>query len=429
MAMVTTLAIAIGVTTALTATTLMRQSIDRALDHAVSDSLTLHELFESESESRYVGPLGDADTFVILVTADGQIVGSTTNADLRGLPDMAALEAAAQGADRRDGVYGDTHVRLLTTQVPGAVVEDDGEEDDEGQATGPVYAQAGFNLALQDQLERQLLGVMLAVALLGILGAAVVTLFITRRALVPIREAFATERRFVAAASHELRTPASIIRASAEILEREHLVADDGVPLVADIIDETDRLGRLVSDLLALASLEAGAVALEVDVVDVRAWFEDIARRARAITESHGLRFVSDVTAAAGRPLIESDRDRLDQVILILVDNAVDHSPPGGVVALDLGVDERAGTATATVRDEGPGILAEDLERIFEPFARGNGRQRGSSTGLGLAIARQLTGRLGAELGVTSDPGTGAAFRLTLPLARPGSASSRSAPR
>lgn len=91
-------------------------------------------------------------------------------------------------------------------------------------------------------------------------------------------------------------------------------------------------------------------------------------------------------------------------------------------MALDLSVDMRAGTASAVVRDQGPGIPPGEIERIFEPFARGQGRRRsGSGAGLGLAIARQLTRRLGAELSVLSDPGAGASFRLTLPLARSGS--------
>ena len=412
---VTALVIAVGVTTMLTATTLMRQSIDRTLDRAVASSLALHDLFEGDSEYGYAGPLGDADTFLLLVTADGQLLGSTTTADLTGLPDQTALEAAvAGGDDRRDGTYGGADMRLLTTLVSNVVVED----DEGGVASGPIYAQAGFNLTLQNRLEAQLAIGIAIVSVLGIIGAVIVTLVITNRALVPIREAFAAERRFVAAASHELQTPTSIIRASAEILEREHLVRADGTTLVEDIINETDRLGRLVADLLALSSLEAGAASLDVRAIDVGPWFEDVARRARSITESHGLRFSSSHPVT--QPLtVQADRDRLDQIVLILVDNAVNHSPPGGEVGFDLAVDLRARTATAVVRDEGPGIPAEDVERIFEPFMRGNGRRRSSGgAGLGLAIARQLTGRLGAELTVASTPGSGATFRLSLPLAR-----------
>ena len=125
---------------------------------------------------------------------------------------------------------------------------------------GQGFVQAGFVLTFHEQQESQLLWTIAIVSLAGLAGAALVTLLVTRRALVPIRAAFATERRFVAAASHELRTPVAIVRASAEILDREELVAADGQPFVADIMSETDRMGRLVGDLLALASAEAGAV-------------------------------------------------------------------------------------------------------------------------------------------------------------------------
>lgn len=105
------------------------------------------------------------------------------------------------------------------------------------------------------------LGTILLASVIGLLGAALVTMLVTRRALSPIRSAFATERRFVATASHELRTPVAMIRASAEILQREELVAPQGRSLVEDVITESDRLSRLVGDLLALASAEAGATA------------------------------------------------------------------------------------------------------------------------------------------------------------------------
>jgi signal transduction histidine kinase len=137
------------------------------------------------------------------------------------------------------------------------------------------------------------------------------------------------------------------------------------------------------------------------------------------MTESRGLRFSTAAPARVGDVRIESDRDRLDQIVLILVDNAVDHSPPDGEVALDLRVDARSGTATAEVRDQGPGIPPAELERIFEPFARGHSRRRApGGAGLGLAIARQLTARLGMELAATGTLGTGAVFRITIPLSR-----------
>ncbi len=412
--MVATLVVLVGLTTAAAATALMRESIDRALDAAVSDSLTLHELLDSEAPYTYRGPLGRADTFVMLVDSDGKVYGNTTNSELDGLPDMAAIDAAATGADRRSGTYGEASVRLLTIPYRTAQVED--EEEGGAGSNRPLYLQAGHDLTLQHEFEEQLTLVIGLIALLGIIGAVLVTLFITNRALVPIRMAFATERRFVATASHELRTPIAIIRASAEIIDREDLVAEPGRPLVEDIVGETERMGTLVSDLMALASAQAGALHIELAEIELAGYLLDIGRRSRSIAQRQGLHFQME-TAVPATTRIRADRDRLDQLLLILMDNAINHSPPGGTVYLDARLEARSRRVIITVSDEGPGIEPADAQRIFEPFARaGQGATSSSGTGLGLAIARQLADLHGAELTVEGRPGPGATFSLRLPL-------------
>jgi signal transduction histidine kinase len=420
LATVTTLVIVIGLTTAVTAITLMRESVDQALLLAAGDPLVLHELFDGEGEDGSVrGVLGDADTFVILASADGALLGAS-GARPEGLPDSAAIAAAERGRDLRDARFGDTDVRLLTMRVASESEDRESEEDDEeSEAAAPTrFLQAGMNMALQHRLERQLLMSIFVIGALGILGAMIVTLVVTQRALVPNREAFATERRFVAAASHELQTPVSIIRASAEILQRERLVGGDGAAFVEDIIGETDRLGRLVADLLSLASAEAGALPLNPTRIDLGSWFLDLGRRAGAIAASRGVHLVVVPPGPLPGLAAVADPDRLDQLVLILVDNAVKHSPAGGVVQLRLLDQRHSGVAVIQVADQGPGIPGAELERIFEPFVRVSGTRRSSGgAGLGLAIARQLAARQGARLSVASQPGQGATFSLTLRLA------------
>jgi signal transduction histidine kinase len=412
--MVTALVIVVGVTTALTAITLMRESVDRALLLTVADPLVLHQLFDAENEdTSSPGVLGEADTFVMLTSPEGQLL-AVSGPRVEGLPDSAAIAASATGRDLRDVRVGDSELRLLTMRVPAS---SGGSEDGGTGATTTRYLQAGMNLALQHRLQQQLLAAIAVIGALGILGAMVVTLFVTQRALAPIREAFATERRFVAAASHELQTPVSIIRASAEILERERLVTGDGGTFVEDIIGETDRLGRLVGDLLSLAAAEAGALPIHPTAIDLGPWFVDLGRRAAVVAASRGVRL--SVTPAGVVPglVVTADPDRLDQLVLILVDNAIKHSPQGGQVQLALLDQPRAGSAVIEVTDQGPGIPAAELERIFEPFVRVQGTRRSTGgAGLGLAIARQLAVRQGAQLGVASQPGHGATFRLTLRL-------------
>jgi signal transduction histidine kinase len=427
--LVATLVIAIGITSALVSVELMRQTVDRALDAAAADPMTLQALLEGDDSSEVQGRLAQADTFVLLVDADGRVYGNTSGVHLDGLPDMSAVAAAANGSDRRSGHYGDLDLRLLTASLGRRVSEreggESGSDENEGGGSGiPLYVQAGHDLSLQREMERQLMLALVLIGLLGLAGAALVTTFVTRRALGPIREAFATERRFVASASHELRTPVAIMRASAEILDREGHVAEPGRPLLHDIIGESDRLARLVGDLLALASVEAGALHLDRRPVDVQAWFEAISRRCHSLADDRGLRLESSIAGAESGPRtrVSADTDRLDQVLLVLVDNALDHSPAGGTVRLALTIDRRDAVAIIEVTDEGPGIDPAELDTIFEPFVRSatpaRANRAGRGAGLGLAIARQLAGQHGAQLEVTSEPGHGATFRLQLPLLR-----------
>ncbi len=433
LATVATLVVVIGATTAVVATALMRESIDRSLDAAITDPLTLHELFEEEARWEYSGPLGVADTFVLIVDDEGNVYGSTTAAVLSDLPDLDALQNASEGDDRRSGRYGGREVRLLTTHYGEAQIEfereygvglpveieREGSDSEEGEPTTTLYLQAGHDLSLQKELERQLLVAIGLIALIGLGGSVAVTLFVTKRALVPISEAFATERRFVAVASHELRTPVSIIRASAEILDREGLVAKAGEPLIDDIVGETDRMGRLVGDLMALASTEAGAISMDRQPLELEPYFEDIRRRCASMAEARGIGLEAATRGPLASARVEVDRDRIDQLLLILVDNAIRHSPAGGVVRLGLTVDTPGRTAVVTVSDDGPGIRDDDLERIFEPFERAGGaRADHDGAGLGLAIARRLAIGHGGELSVSSQPGHGATFRLQLPLMR-----------
>ncbi len=404
--LVSALLLGVGVATALVATKLMDANVDRALAAAAAAATTAgNEVDEAEHSP------GPADTFVLFLNTQGRVIANPSGIRLTGLPDLAALQQAmASGRDQRDAMYGGVHVRVLTLPGPGTAGED-------GQG-GPTWVQAGFELTLHEQQEAQLLWTIGVLSLVGLAGAALVTWLVTRRALVPVRAAFATERRFVAAASHELRTPVAIVRASAEILDREGLVAADGQPFVTDIVSETDRMGRLVGDMLALASAEAGAVTVSRHPVELVGFLNDLARRADSMAGAHGLVIRADLPAASS-VVVEADEDRLTQVLLILVDNAIEHSPSAGTITLGLAV--QGGRVVISVSDQGPGVPVADRERIFEPFARLPGARRSAAgSGLGLAIARQLVGRHDGELGVEDAPGGGARFVLRLASAPTG---------
>jgi signal transduction histidine kinase len=405
------LLVAMGVATLLVAVAQLDGATDAALRSTAQGVLSgldgrLPSASGGESETETSDePVGSADTFVLVVNAAGTVVQNPRAIHLAGLPDRTALSVAmSAGSDLRTVTAGGRAVRLLTLAIrPSAG----------GPAVGAV--QAGLILTLHDQQVGDLGLTIALVGLAGLAGSAVLALLLTGRALVPIRAAFDTERRFVAAASHELRTPAAIIHASGEVLQREDLVREEGSTLVSGIVAEADRLSRLVAGLLALSTSRADPDAVRLEPLDLALVAADAAGRTVPLAAERGCRLELAPDPLPSLPIV-GDADRLLQVLLIVLDNATRHAPAGTAVTVDMGRGARF--AWVSVTDHGPGVPPADRERIFEPFARAAGERRRwrEGMGLGLAVARTLVERHGGTIVVGEGPGGGARFTLSLPL-------------
>ena len=223
----------------------------------------------------------------------------------------------------------------------------------------------------------------------------------------------------VASASHELRTPASVILSSAEILEREGLVKPAGMELLHGIAAESERLGRLSADLLTLssrqASAEGGERMVTVDLHPIN--LDDVAReaieRAGPMVKRVGLGLRANI--GRKRLTITGDTDRLIQLVLGLVENAIRHSPSASSITIGTSISE--GFAAIWVDDEGPGVPLSERERIFEPFYRGAGQARShGGAGLGLAIARSIAKAHNGTIAAESAVGGGARMIVRIPL-------------
>ncbi len=403
LALLTLLVVGVGAATAVVGLNALDADVDRALEAAVQAQAKAldGELPTGEEEqgetSEHVPAV--ANTVLLVLDPAGHVLLNRTGTTLEGLPCTGCLPLPAGGSDLRTIETGGGDVRVLTVPLAG-----------EGGVTG--YVQGGFDMGLHDQQSRSLVLAILAVGGLGLLAAALITLVVTGRALVPIREGFEGQRRFVADASHELRTPAALIRANAEVLEREGLVADDGRDLLADVIAEADRLGGLVGDLLQLSAWDETRLVLARAPLDVAEVARDTVRGATALAAERGVRLGVD---APGPVPADADRARLVQLLLVLVDNAIDHSPAGA----EVGVRDRVegGAAVIEVDDQGPGIPEADRRRIFAPVTRLPGMTRHGSggTGLGLAIGRRIAEAHGGTIEAGSRPAGGARFTVTLP--------------
>jgi two-component system, OmpR family, sensor histidine kinase SenX3 len=223
----------------------------------------------------------------------------------------------------------------------------------------------------------------------------------------------AVRRDFAANVSHELRTPIGALGVLAETLVDEH-DAEVVRRLAQHIMSEADRAGRLIADLLDLSRIEAGGVVVE-SAVDIAAVVAAADERVVALAAQRGVKV--RVTPPEGATVVLGDERQLVSAVVNLLDNAIRYSEPGSEVALEAGGDER--WVTVTVRDQGIGIPARDLERIFERFYRvdrARSRETGG-TGLGLSIVRHVATNHGGTVEVSSREGEGSTFTLHLPRA------------
>jgi two-component system sensor histidine kinase BaeS len=214
-------------------------------------------------------------------------------------------------------------------------------------------------------------------------------------------------RTLVADVAHELRTPATILRASCE--ELVDGLADPTPARLASLHDEVLRLGRVIEDLEALASAQAAGLHLQRAPVDLAGVATDAAALLQPSFDDAGLTLSTATTPVT----VDGDRDRLHQITVNLLTNALKFTPRGGTVTL--AVEPVEALAKLAVSDTGPGIPADELPHVFERFWRGAGAGRSAGSGIGLAIVAELTRAHGGRVTVDSTPGHGATFTVLLP--------------
>ena len=376
-----------------------------------------HDLQESESYQP-----GSPNLFTIAFDTHGKVLFDPGNARSFGLPDLASANPVLSGHVQQMLVtisYKTHDFRLYTLGV-----------SSNGHMLGAL--QAGSSL---DARDRQLHDLLVTLALVGI-GALILTglagVWLADRALEPARLAFARQHQFAAAASHELRTPLAFVRSQAELVTRRVKrspaatatgVGDD----VTEIITEVDYMTRLVSDLLLLARDANDPQIVLRHTVDLVAIACDAVTRLAPAATAQGITLVTEIAPEQSAANVLGDADRLRQLAIILIDNAIRYTPTGGTVRVGITtaggprvLAGHGGHAILTVSDTGVGIAADDLPRIFEPFYRADpartNTETHSGTGLGLALARWLVTAHNGDIAVTSQLDEGSTFTVTLPL-------------
>lgn len=369
-----------------------------------------------EDSYRRVRANTEYDVAVAAVGPDGgseEILDLDSSGSSLGLPIRELARTTSREAKTFEQTVGGPGERVRVVSVP--------IKDTESGKTIAVVQAAQSRRVVWDTVNR-LLTVLVPVGVSALMLSAAGGLFMSRRAMRPVNASFERQRTFVADASHELKTPLTLIRADAEVLARGLHDAEDR-SLVDDLIGETDRMSDILSNLLLLARLDAGRIAISREPFSLAAIIAETTERfaARATAEEKKL-----VVDCSGKLPTLGDAERTGQILAALLDNALRFTPPGGEVSI-IG-SATNGHVTATVRDTGPGVPEDDLPRIFDRFYRaddasrsrdgsngGNPNAETGGTGLGLSIARDLARAQNGSLEAINAPEGGASFVLFLP--------------
>ncbi|MCH8195370.1 MAG: HAMP domain-containing histidine kinase [Chloroflexi bacterium] len=344
------------------------------------------------------------DVFYLGIDLTGRLMENPQGLSLTASPDPEGVRKALAGGETFSTILlNGQHVRLLSAPI----------FTSRGDLLGAL--QVGRSI----EPERSALSRLALILALSEAAALALALgggwFLAERALVPIRNAFDRQRRFVADASHELRTPLTLIRSSSELLARHgSQTIDENRHLVESIVSETEYLSGMIAGLLTLAQSDAGRLALRQESMALDVLVRSVCDDVGPLARSNGLELVC--TTDGGNGTVKGDRERLRQLLLLLLDNAFKYTPRQGRVEVSLTAN--GGYARLAITDTGQGIHPEHLEHIFDRFYRADltrGREAGGS-GLGLAIAKVLVEAHGGGIALESAVGEGTTVRVSLPL-------------
>ena len=283
--------------------------------------------------------------------------------------------------------------------------------DDEGNATQTVYVGKDVT-AMYNGMEKATY----ALAFLGaiaLLIAMIVGHILSGKAMIPLKQAYEKQRQFAADASHELRTPLAVVMASADLLQNDPSSKSPFLKrVIEDVRDEVKKMTKLVSDLLVVARSDNKALKLKPQKFNLSSLIEQTARLMQPLADQKKI----DLQAAnLPKVEIQADEQKIRQLVLILVDNAVKYTPEGGKVRVRYESTEK-GKVRFAVSDTGIGIAKEDQAKVFDRFYRvdkARSREMGGN-GLGLAIAQEIVLLHKGRIWIQSELGKGTTFFVEL---------------
>ncbi|WP_336787733.1 sensor histidine kinase [Paenibacillus sp. MMO-177] len=382
----------------------MRQRLyhdtNEVLQQSMSRIRSFHKL-EELIRSSHLDPQQDERTTYLFWDEQGRLIGQSPRLSF---DEATAYALKGSEADEliRSVKSGNDRFRTLTFELSAA---------DASSGTKSVTVVLSLN-----DVEGTLRSLLLDISG-GMAGGVVISVlagyFLAARALIPIRRSWDKQQRFVADASHELRTPTAVIRARTELLLRhpDHSIERESSN-IAVILQETKRMGKLVDDLLTLARSDSNQLQILQSDVAIDSLLTEVAEQFRFLADTKGI----EIEVQTEGPLvIPADEGRLRQLLIIVLDNALKYTPASGRIEAVCRLQSHS--VYLSVSDTGCGIPEEDLPHVFERFYRGDkmrSRAQGG-TGLGLSIARWIVDAHRGTIRIHSKIGAGTKVEVTLP--------------
>ncbi|MBP2633285.1 MAG: integral rane sensor signal transduction histidine kinase [Firmicutes bacterium] len=281
-----------------------------------------------------------------------------------------------------------------------------------GEKVGTIYVGRDVTAIYRGQQKSTI--ILALFSMIALILATIAGYLMAGRAIVPIKTAYEKQRQFTADASHELRTPLSVVMSSIDVLQNDSSQTSPFIKqVIEDMKDETKRMAKLVADLLAIARNDSYGISIIKQKFDVIEIIEQVIRNMKPLAESKNVKLYF-----AKQPMLEiyADMERIKQLLVILVDNAIKYTPENGVVTIKAGYSSDGKKIKLMITDTGIGIPKEDQLHIFDRFYRvdkARSRESGGA-GLGLSIAKGIVGLHGGEISIESNVGNGSNFIVVL---------------
>ena len=359
------------------------------------------EEFDSSDNTpslKYEGEL--SSIFILPLDSDGNLIFNPNPYEPPMHPDQTALKnALIRGYELRTvSLANGTAVRLLTYQLP--------------EQIGIEILQLGKPIEDQLKILNQFLEGLLIIGSASILILGFGSWWLAGRMLTSAQKAWDSQQQFIANASHELRAPLTLIRAGSDAALRKSTKNSKTRSLLSDVVSEVDHMNHLVEDLLLMSRLDIGQLKMVNEVLLLNELAGEIQRQYQPIMAEKSIKFSVQVEKIK----LLGDKVRLRQVILILLDNALRHTPKGGIILL--GIKKQDNHAAISVSDSGEGISRKHLAHVFERFyqVESDRRDGNSGSGLGLSIAKSIVEMHGGKISMQSEMNKGTTVLCIFPL-------------